>query len=245
AGSPSLTTVISSIIAGNTAGGGNPDLQQFATLIVDYSLIGDNSGTSLTEAQMADADGNLIGSAAGVGIIDPLLDPLADNGGPTETHALQLGSPAIDAGDPSAVAGAGGVPLYDQRGFGFSRVNDDRIDMGAFEAPPDTTPPTLLAPPNQVLLEDTASGPLAILVEDVGTDPNEITVTASSSNTTLIPNTDVNLMLGGSGANRTIDILPAANQHGNSFITITATDPAGNESFVTFSVEVQPDTTPP
>ena len=37
--------------------------------------------------------------------IDPMLGPLADNGGPTLTHALLAGSPAIDAGDPAAVAG--------------------------------------------------------------------------------------------------------------------------------------------
>jgi hypothetical protein len=33
----------------------------------------------------------------------PGLGPLANNGGPTETHALLVGSPAIDAGDPSIV----------------------------------------------------------------------------------------------------------------------------------------------
>src|SRR5262249_34056431 len=43
-----------------------------------------------------DAAGNLIGSEAGP--LDPLLDPLADNGGPTQTHALRPGSPAIDHG---------------------------------------------------------------------------------------------------------------------------------------------------
>ena len=42
---------------------------------------------------------------------DPLLGPLADNGGPTQTHALLIDSPAIDAGDDSA------CPSTDQRGF--------------------------------------------------------------------------------------------------------------------------------
>jgi hypothetical protein len=68
-----------------------------------------------------------------------MLGPLADNGGRTFTHAPLAGSPAIDAGDLAAVAGAGGVPLYDQRGTPFGRVaNGDgsggaRIDIGAFE----------------------------------------------------------------------------------------------------------------
>ena len=70
--------------------------------------------------------------------IDPLLEPLADNGGLTLTHALQAGSPAIDAGDPSALAGVGNVPLYDQREATFDRVVDGgsggaRIDIGAYE----------------------------------------------------------------------------------------------------------------
>ena len=34
---------------------------------------------------------------------DPLIGPLQDNGGPTFTHALLPGSPAIDAGDPNFI----------------------------------------------------------------------------------------------------------------------------------------------
>jgi hypothetical protein len=53
------------------------------------SLIGDASGTGLTEAPLgaADANGNLIGGPVG-GAIDPGLAALADNGGTTQTHAL-------------------------------------------------------------------------------------------------------------------------------------------------------------
>ena len=62
---------------------------------------------------------------------DPLLGPLPDNGGPTETHALLPGSPAIDAGDDSA------APDTDQRGA--PRPYGPASDIGAFElgaAPP-------------------------------------------------------------------------------------------------------------
>ena len=95
------TTVVrtfGSIIAGNSAFATNPDLRSGAnTFVLDYTLIGDAADTSLVEAQTPDARGNLIGSSAGSGIIDPKLAPLADNGGPTKTHALAFGSPAIDA----------------------------------------------------------------------------------------------------------------------------------------------------
>ncbi|MEM6363741.1 MAG: choice-of-anchor Q domain-containing protein, partial [Planctomycetota bacterium] len=70
----------------------------------------------------------------------PIVDPsLADNGGPTLTHALLPGSPAIDGGPPDALAGFDGIPEFDQRGSGFDRVFDGdgdltpRIDIGAFE----------------------------------------------------------------------------------------------------------------
>ena len=58
---------------------------------------------------------------------DPLLAPLADNGGPTPTHALLPGSSALDAGDPSAMAGVGDVPLFDQRGMPYARVADGDV----------------------------------------------------------------------------------------------------------------------
>jgi hypothetical protein len=88
----------SSIIAGNTAANGNPDLSSgTGTFILNYSLIGDALGTTLAEAQTPDVNGNLIGHSTGSGIIDPKLGPLTDNGGPTATHALLAGSPAIDA----------------------------------------------------------------------------------------------------------------------------------------------------
>jgi CSLREA domain-containing protein len=61
----------------------------------------------------------------------PLLDPLADNGGGTPTHALQAGSPAIDAGDDAACL------AVDQRGFVRPADGDGdalaKCDIGAFE----------------------------------------------------------------------------------------------------------------
>ena len=80
---------------------------------------------------------------------DPLLDPLADNGGPTKTHALLAGSPAIDKGNSFSAT-------TDQRGLvrpsNFVDIVNaaDGSDIGAFElqAPPtlpDTTPPTVIS----------------------------------------------------------------------------------------------------
>ena len=89
------------------------------------------SGTYISE--IPTVSGDLTG--------DPILGALADNGGATRTLALQAGSPAIDAGDPTLVGAlpsntfAGPIAL-DQRGEQpFGRVLGAAPDIGAFEVP--------------------------------------------------------------------------------------------------------------
>src|SRR5262249_23190196 len=89
-----------------------------------HNLIGDGSGSN-----------NSFGNNDQVGTpqnpLDPKLGPLADNGGPTRTHALRRGSPALDSGDHS------GAPDTDQRGVKRPRDGDgdglSLVDIGAFE----------------------------------------------------------------------------------------------------------------
>lgn len=90
------------------------------------NLIGKSDGST---GFVHGVNGDLVGTAAGP--IDPLLGPLQDNGGPTQTMALLAGSPAIDAGNNA------GVAATDQRGF--ARILDGNrdgtasADIGAFE----------------------------------------------------------------------------------------------------------------
>ena len=95
-------------------------------------VLGTGTVTSLGYNVSSDNGGGfLIGPGDQINT-DPLLGPLQDNGGPTLTHALLPGSPAIDAGDPNFTP----PPYYDQRGPGFSRVFGGRIDIGSFEVQP-------------------------------------------------------------------------------------------------------------
>jgi hypothetical protein len=120
-------TVKNTIIAGNVNGNVAPVADDtFGSIALQYSLLGTNSGASIT-----DNGNNLIGTGVP---IDPHLGPLANNGGPTPTRALLPGSLAVNAGNPTAVAGANGVPQYDQRGTLWSRVIGGRIDIGALES---------------------------------------------------------------------------------------------------------------
>src|SRR5690606_24646207 len=97
---------------------------------VSYSLIGNNAGTFFAPAPAGSPtfNGNLIGEPSA--LIEPLLAPLGNYGGPTQTHALLPASPAVDASYEPSVAILIGVPPTDQRGF--PRLQN-RLDMGAFE----------------------------------------------------------------------------------------------------------------
>lgn len=86
-----------------------------------YNLVEASTGCVISGLNM----GNKIG-------LDPELGPLANNGGPTRTHAPQSGSPTIDAGNPGGCADdLGALLLTDQRGY--VRPAGGRCDMGAFE----------------------------------------------------------------------------------------------------------------
>ncbi|MCC6491679.1 MAG: right-handed parallel beta-helix repeat-containing protein [Pirellulales bacterium] len=134
--SPSAALEIDhTIVAGNLTSEGEPEMRIVgAPLTVRYSLIADNAGSPLAEAPVGwpDPQGNLIGGVE-YGYLDPGIGGLEDNGGPTRTHALLNGSPAIFAGDPSLTPGLADTPLYDQRGGPYVRLNGTRIDLGAVE----------------------------------------------------------------------------------------------------------------
>ncbi len=111
------------IIAGNQAHNGAPsDLKAVEFKSSGHNLIGNSTGgTGYAPTDILD--------------VDPMLGPLADNGGPTLTHALLPGSPAIDAGDNAD------APEWDQRGPGFPRIVKGTIDIGAFEVQATPIPP--------------------------------------------------------------------------------------------------------
>jgi CSLREA domain-containing protein len=106
-----------SIVAGNLdRSTTNPGPDCAATITsLGHNIIGEDTGCTVTPAS-----GDLIGTAGSP--VDPVLGPLADNGGPTQTHALVAGSPALDSAGP-------GCPPADQRGA----PRTGACDRGAYE----------------------------------------------------------------------------------------------------------------
>ena len=125
----SNVTLTNSTVSDNTAGNDGGGIFSFyysVTLtnsIVANSVGADCTTSNTTVTAMADSiieDGSCGPAALAV---DPVLGPLADNGGSTQTHALLAGSPAIDNGTgPGATAS-------DQRGVDAEGVRDS----GAYE----------------------------------------------------------------------------------------------------------------
>jgi Right handed beta helix region len=123
-----VVTLSSTIVAGN-----NPaavgDISGTVQAVSDHNLIGIDTGlTGITNG----VNGNLIGTAATP--INPLLGPLQLNGGPTRTHTLLAGSPALDKGFDSVGLAS------DQRGIPFLRLSGVAVDIGALEVQPNPQP---------------------------------------------------------------------------------------------------------
>ncbi len=95
---------------------------------------------------------------------DPLLDTLAANGGPTNTHALLEGSPAIDMGDPSGCLDPQGLLINeDQRGF--PRPNGVACDIGAYEIQ-DSEPPPLPTDEAQMAIREMIEDLMKVLSDN-------------------------------------------------------------------------------
>nr|UXE45391.1 hypothetical protein Hi04_10k_c4773_00005 [uncultured bacterium] len=143
-GGGTTVAINNSTISENSAGQGGGIYNDYAgggltvavgSTILKAGTLGENifnlggTVTSLGYNLSSDDGGGFLTGAGDQINTDPLLGPLQDNGGTTFTHALLPGSPAINAGDPSFTP----PPSYDQRGPGFRRVRNGRIDTGSYE----------------------------------------------------------------------------------------------------------------
>ncbi len=228
------------------------------TIVARNSFPGNPNATDVSSGPAYNSQGhNLIGNADGstgftsigdqVGTsatpLDPLLAPLANNGGSTLTHPLLIGSSALDAGDDcvtqAAHCGDATLPQLttDQRGTGFSRIVDGpdgnttaTVDIGAYE--------------KQVVFPNI--GPVStnedttlVLGFEVTDSASITSITATSSNTTLVPNNPANINVTGTALSRVLTIIPASNAFGTSDITVTV-NRTGSTEIRRFVLTVNP-----
>ena len=96
--------------------------------------------------------------------------------------------------------------------------------------------PTVSAIANQVTLEDTPTPAIPFTVGDSVTPATLLTVSGMSSDTNLVPNS--NIVFGGSGSNRTVTITPATNLSGSASVSIFVNDTNFGMANRTFSLTV-------
>ncbi|HWH68264.1 MAG TPA: Ig-like domain-containing protein, partial [Candidatus Sulfotelmatobacter sp.] len=84
------------------------------------------------------------------------------------------------------------------------------------------TAPTISVIPNTSILAGTSTGPLPFTVNDKETAAANLSLLASSSNPTLLPN--ANIVFGGSDSSRTVTLTPVAGQTGSATVTISVND---------------------
>ena len=235
--SSTRTEVLSTIVSANTntdvdfeAGTTNTFFSEGYNLIGDGNAIGDNDPT--TEDNAFDQTGDQ------TGVSDPQLGPLADNGGPTETHALLAGSPAIDKGKSDLATDQRGEHRpFDDPSIAPATGGDDS-DIGSFEAQevlnsaPEATDDAYEVNEDDTLTINALEG---VLFND--TDPNTgdtLTVAAprplsGPANGTLTLNED-----------GSFTYAPNANYNGEDSFTYTLSDGKGGTDTARVNLRVTP-----
>jgi hypothetical protein len=141
------STISNSTLSGNSGMTAGAIVNRLGTLDIESTILnrGEVGPNISNDSGAVTSHGYNLSSDDGGGVLNgpgdqintnPVLGPLQNNGGPTFTDELLPGSPAIDTGDPNFTP----PPFFDQRGQGFPRVVNGRIDKGSFEVQSGGTP---------------------------------------------------------------------------------------------------------
>ena len=183
-GGGGTVSLLNATLSSNTANSnGSAVYNENGTINVHNSILYGTSGEEISGA--ANVTYSIVqGGYTGTGNIDadPLLGPLQDNGGFTQTMALGAGSPAIDSGDDT------NCPEFDQRGV--ARPQGSHCDIGAYEFDGDATAPTVTSiirtgasPTNAASVDFTVT--FSELVSDVAANDFALHPTGNVSGATI------------------------------------------------------------
>ncbi|MEJ2394300.1 MAG: choice-of-anchor Q domain-containing protein [Candidatus Thiodiazotropha sp.] len=165
-----------SLVAGNRDSGYAPDCAGQTITSDGYNFIGTTAGCALSQGT---------GDQLNQGVSTARLAPLASNGGTTPTHAIQMGSTVIDAGDPSGCTDANSNLLTTDQTGGTRTVdgNADTIsicDIGAFELKHGV----LIDSGNVPLTTTEGMGMASFDVVLISQPSSDVTISLASSDTT-------------------------------------------------------------
>jgi len=205
----------------------NSFLQNVQLWALNQSDAGFTSAITWNTAQANDTTGNgMLAGATAIGI--PKLIPSAHPNAETFTIP-NIGSYVLDGKVTLVLTGMD----HDTNNSSGVRVNRSNASLLVPVAGSANHVPTISDITNRTIAEDAATSVIAFTIGDAETAPGELILSASSSNTNKVPLAGI--VLGGSGANRTVQVTPAPNEVGQSTVTITVTDASGasgSDSFV-------------
>jgi hypothetical protein len=228
-GQPQNNTVSQSFVVTVNSLNKPPTLNAIGNVVVNQNsgthsvaLSGISSGSS-TEHQ------NLIVSAVSdnPGVVP---SPIVSYTSPATTGTLYF-APATDAMGQANIT----VTVNDGQSANNLFSRNFTINVGVIRPPPTNTPPIISPIASQSTTQDVAIAAIPFTISDQESPASSLTLSASSSNPTLIPN--ANIVFGGSDGNRTVTLTPAAGKSGTANITITVNDGAATTS-TTFAVNV-------
>jgi hypothetical protein len=165
----------------------------------------------------------------------------------TSSNPGVVPTPTVSYTSPSTTGSISFTPALNA--FGASTITVTVNDGGAsnnvvsrsFTVTVDA-PPVISAISNLVIAVGTQTPAIPFTISDQDTPITNLTVSASSSDQTIV--TNAGIVLGGSGGNRTVTVTPLASQAGTVTITLTVSDGFASDSS-SFQLSVQPKPQPP
>ncbi len=217
------------------------DDQVTETFVVTVNPINDLPTISAIASRSIPEDGNTGAIAFTIGDVETALGSLVLTAESSNTNLVPLANIVFGGSGASrtvTVTPAGNVSGAAIITITLSDGTAVAIEDFELAVDPVNDPPTISAIADLSIDENTSTAPLAFTVGDPETAAGSLTVSAVSSNPTLVRN--LGIVLGGSGANRTVTVTPEANTFGTATITLTVSDGTTSveESFVLTVVDV-------